>query len=130
MQKLLTTYLLSMAFLVFKGKLQMNKAKNNLKDELVQPRLCPTTQGMTLQVNITRWSITTSNYILCSWRWSSSIQSANTRPGADYGSDHELLFATFRLKLKKVRKTTRPFRYDLNQIPYIIQWKWEIDSWN
>ena len=40
------------------------------------------------------------------------------RPGADYGSDHELLIAKFRLKLKKVRKTTRPFRYDLNQIPY------------
>ena len=47
-----------------------------------------------------------------------SIQSANTRPGADTGSDHELLIAKFRLKLKKVRKTTRPFRYDLNQIPY------------
>ena len=41
-----------------------------------------------------------------------------TRPGADGGSDHELLIAKFRLKLKKVRKTTRPFRYDLNQIPY------------
>ena len=41
-----------------------------------------------------------------------------TRPGADYGSDHELLIAKFRLKLKKVGKTTRPFRYDLNQIPY------------
>ena len=41
-----------------------------------------------------------------------------TRPGADCGSDHELLFAKFRLKLKKVGKTTRPFRYDLNQIPY------------
>ena len=41
-----------------------------------------------------------------------------TRPGADCGSDHELLIAKFRLKLKKVRKTTRPFRYDLNQIPY------------
>ena len=41
-----------------------------------------------------------------------------TRPGADCGSDHELLFAKFRLKLKKVRKTTRPFSYDLNQIPY------------
>ena len=41
-----------------------------------------------------------------------------TRPGADYGSDHELLIAIFRLKLKKVGKTTRPFRYDLNQIPY------------
>ena len=58
------------------------------------------------------------NYIPCSWRWSCSIQSANTRPGAGYGSDHELLIATFRLKLKKVGKTTRPFRYDLNQIPY------------
>ena len=47
-----------------------------------------------------------------------SIQSAETRPGADCGSDYELLIAIFRLKLKKVRKTTRPFRYDLNQIPY------------
>ena len=43
---------------------------------------------------------------------------SKTRPGADYGSDHELLIAKFRLKLKKVGKTTRLFRYDLNQIPY------------
>ena len=56
--------------------------------------------------------------ILCSQRWRNSIQSAKTRPGADCGSDHELLIAKFRLKLKKVGKTTRPFRYDLNQIPY------------
>ena len=48
----------------------------------------------------------------------SSIQSAKTRLGADCGSDHELLIAKFRLKLKNVGKTTRPFRYDLNQIPY------------
>ena len=41
-----------------------------------------------------------------------------TRPGADCGSDHELLIVKFRLKWKKVGKTTRPFRYDLNQIPY------------
>ena len=41
-----------------------------------------------------------------------------TRPGDDDGSDHELLIAKFRLKLKKVEKTTKPFRYDLNQIPY------------
>ena len=47
----------------------------------------------------------------------SSIQSAKTRLGTDCGSDHELLIAKFRLKLKKVGKTTRPFRYDLNQIP-------------
>ena len=46
------------------------------------------------------------------------LQSAETRLGADCGSDHELFIATFRLKLKKVGKTTRPFRYDLNQIPY------------
>ena len=59
-----------------------------------------------------------SDYILCSQRWRSSIQSTQTRPGADCGSDHELLVVNFRLKLKKVGKATRPFRYDLNQIPY------------
>ena len=58
------------------------------------------------------------DYILCSQRWRSSIQSANTRKGADCGSEHELLISKFRLKLKKVGKTTRPFRYELNQIPY------------
>ena len=58
------------------------------------------------------------NYILCSQRWRSSIHSAKTRPGADCGSDHELLIAKFRLKLKIEGKTTRSFRYDLNQIPY------------
>ena len=57
------------------------------------------------------------DYMLCSQGWRSSIQSAKTRPGADCGSNHELL-AEFRLKLKKIGKTTRPFRYDLNQIPY------------
>ena len=46
------------------------------------------------------------------------IQSAKTRPGTDCGSDHEFLFAKFRLRLKKVGKTTSPFRHDLNQIPY------------
>ena len=58
------------------------------------------------------------NYIVCSQWWRSSVQSAKTRPGADCGSDHELLIAKFRLKLKKVGKSTRAFRYDLNQIPY------------
>ena len=62
------------------------------------------------------------DYILCSQRWrlyrAVSIQSAKTRPGADCGSDHERPIAKFRLKMKKVEKTTRPFRYDLNQIPY------------
>ena len=59
-----------------------------------------------------------TDYILCSQRWGSSIQSAKTRPGADCDSDHEILIAKFRLKLKEVGNTTRPFRYDLNQIPY------------
>ena len=58
------------------------------------------------------------DYILCGQRWRSSIQSAKIKPGADCGSDHELLIAKFRVKLKKVENTTRPFRYDLNQIPY------------
>ena len=48
----------------------------------------------------------------------SSIKSAKTRPGADCSSDHKLIIAKFRLKLKKVGKMTRPFRYELNQIPY------------
>ena len=58
------------------------------------------------------------DYILCSLRWRSSIQSAETRLGVDCGSDHALLTAKFRLKWKKVGNTTRPFRYDPNQIPY------------
>ena len=58
------------------------------------------------------------DYILCSRRGRSPIQSAETRPGADCGSDHELLVAKFRLKLKKVGKTTSPFRYALNQFPH------------
>ena len=59
-----------------------------------------------------------TDYILCSQRWRSSIQSATIRPEADCGSNHEILIAKFRLKLKKVGKTTRPFKYHLNQIPY------------
>ena len=58
------------------------------------------------------------DYILCSESWRSSIQSAKTKPGANCGSDHEFLITKFRLKLKEVWKTTRPFRYDLNYVPY------------
>ena len=57
-------------------------------------------------------------YILCSQRWKSSIQSAETKEGAESGSANELLNAKLGLKLKKVGKTTRPFRYNLIQIPY------------
>ena len=59
----------------------------------------------------------------CSGRWRSSIQSAKSRPGTDCGSYHELLIPKFRLKLKKVRETTRAFRYDLIKPLTIIQWK-------
>ena len=90
-----------------------------------------TTQENTLHLveYITRWSIlkwisldgpywNQTDYILCSQRWRSSIQSAKTRLGANWGSDYELFIAKFRLILKKVGKTTRPSRYDLNKIPY------------
>jgi len=58
------------------------------------------------------------DYILCSQMYRSSIQASKMRLEADCGSDHELLIAKFRLKLKKVEKTTRPFRYDLNHFSY------------
>ena len=64
-----------------------------------------------------------TDYILCSQRWRSSIQSAKTRPGADCGSDHEHFIAKFRLILKKAQNMTRPFKYDLNQIPNDYMWK-------
>ena len=56
------------------------------------------------------------DYTLCSQTWRSFIQSAKRRQGADCGTDHEILIAKFRRKLKKVGKTTRPFRYDLNPL--------------
>ena len=61
------------------------------------------------------------DYILHSQRWRNCIQLAKIRLGADCGSDHELLIEKFRLKWKKVGKTTRPFRYDINQIPYEVE---------
>ena len=97
------------------------------KANRVLPRECtghskhplPTTQQKTLHKDITRWSILKSDWLYsCSQRWRSSLESKNTRLGADCGSDHGLLIVKFRLKLKKVGKTTIPFRYDINQIPY------------
>ena len=63
------------------------------------------------------------DYITCSQRRRNTIQSAKIKSGADCGSEHELLIAKFRLKLKKVGKTTIAFTYDLNQTLTIIQWK-------
>ena len=79
----------------------------------------PTTKEKTLQMDITRWPTPKSD-------WLYSLQSkmeklytvSKNKTGSWCGSDHELLIAKFRLKLKKVGKTTRPYRYDLNQIPY------------
>ena len=68
------------------------------------------------------------DYTLCSQRQRSYIQSAKTRLGTDCRSDYQLLITKFRLKLKKAGKTTRPARYDLNQIPYEYHWRWWIDS--
>ena len=68
-------------------------------------------------MDITRWLTLKSDGLLQP-KMGSSIQSTKTRPEADCGSDHVFLIIKFRLKLKKVGKTTRPFRYDLNQIPY------------
>ena len=97
------------------------------KTNRVLPRKCtghrkhplPTTQEKTLHMDINRWSTLKSDWLYSfSQRWRSSIQTTKTRPGADCGSEHELLIAKFRLKLKKEGETTRPFRYDLNQISY------------
>ena len=69
--------------------------------------------------DITRWSIPKSDGLYpLEAKIKKSTQSVKTRPGADCGSDHELLIAKFRLTLKKVGKATRPFMYDLNQTPY------------
>ena len=70
-------------------------------------------------MDITRWSTPKSDWLYSLQPKIEKLYTVNkTRPGADYGSDHELLITKFRLKLKKVGKTPRPFRYELNHIPY------------
>ena len=98
----------------------------------VLPRECtghsqhplPTTQRKTLHLDITRWSIPKSDWLyFLQMKVEKLYTVSKTRPGADCCSDHELLIRKFRLKSKKVGKTTRPFKYDLNQIPldYIVE---------
>ena len=79
----------------------------------------PTTQDKNLHMDITRWSMQKSDGLYSLQPKMEKLYTVSKkRPGADCGSDYELLIAKFRLKLKKVGNTTRPFRYDLNQITY------------
>ena len=94
------------------------KFMNQVKLKVVKQEMARVNTDI-LGISKLKWPVLkTTDHILCSWRWRNSVQSAKTRPGADCGSDHELLIKKFRLKLKKVGKTTRPFRYDWNQIAY------------
>ena len=68
-------------------------------------------------MDITRWSEMRLLIFFAAKDGEDLYSQQKTRPGADCGSDHELLITKFRLKWKKIGKTTRPFRYDLNQIP-------------
>ena len=90
-----------------------------IREHTVHSKHPPTTQETILHMDITRWPILKSDWLhSLQPRWRSSIFSAKTRLGADCGSNHELFIAKPTLKLKKVGKTTRPFRYDLKQSPY------------
>ena len=101
--------------------MSLSKLRERVKD---REAWCAAVHGVTKSQSwLSDWTTTTISwyqvfklfdYILCSQRWRSSIQSAKIRPGAECGSDHEFLIAKFRLKVKKVGKTTRPFRYALN----------------
>ena len=110
------------ANLALEYKTKQFKANRVLPRERIGHRKhpLPTTQEKTLHMDITRWSTLKSDglYSLQPKVVKLYTVSKKIRPGADCGSDHELLSAKFRLKLKKVGKTTRPFKYDLNQIPY------------
>ena len=77
-----------------------------------------TTQEKTLYMDITRWSMQKADWLYSLQPKIEKLYTVSKNKGADCGSDHELLIAKFRLKFKKVGKTTRPFRDDLNQIPY------------
>ena len=107
------------------------------KANWVLPRECtghskhplPTTQEKTLNMDITKWSTPKADWLYSFQPKMEKLYTVSkSRLGADCGSDHEFLSAKFRLKLKKVWKTTRPLRYDLNQIPFDIQWKWQVYS--
>ena len=84
----------------------------------VTVRICSNTRGDSTYRHHHSQYQNQIDYVICSQIRRGSIQSEKTRPGADCGSDHELLIAKFRFKLKNLGKTTRPLRYDLNQVLY------------
>ena len=86
------------------------------ENTLVIANTLPTPQQKTLHVDITRWPTLKSDLLYSLQPKMEKLYTVSKNKTRS--SDHEFLIATFRLKLKKVRKTTRPFRYDLNQIPY------------
>ena len=101
-----------------------NTEWSRVKANRVLPRECtghskhplPTTQEKTLHMDITRWSTPKSDWLYSLQPMMEKLYTVNKNKTRS--SDHELLIAKFRLELKKVGKTARPFRYDLNQIPY------------
>ena len=116
------------------GKVAQNEAGQRLiesckEDALVIPNPLLTTQETTVCMDITRQSI-----LKLDWLYSlqpktrNSIQSAKARPGADCGSDHELLVTKFRLKVKKVGKPVDHLGMTQVKSLTIMQWKWQIDS--
>ena len=101
-------------------RMKQSKANRVLPKEHSGHRKCPlpTTQEKTLHMDITRWSTPKSDWLYSLQPKMEKLYTIKkTRPGAACGSDHELLITKFRFKLKKLGKTARPFRYDLNQIP-------------
>ena len=108
---------------IWPWSMEWSRAKTNR----VLPRKCtghskhplPTTQEKTLHMDITRWSTLKPDWLYSLQPNMEKLYTVNkNKTRADCGSDHELLIAKFRLKLKKAGKTARPFRYDLNKIPY------------
>ena len=101
--------------------MKRTKANSALpREHTYQSKHClSATQEMTLYMDIARWSILKSDWLCPLQQKIEKIYTVSKiRPGANCGSDRELLIAKVRLKLKKVGKTTRPFRYHLNQNPY------------
>ena len=111
--------------------------RNRAKANRVLPRECTghskpslPQHETTLHINITRWSILKSDWLYSLWSKVEKLYTVSKNKAGSYcGSDHELLIAKFRLKLKKVGKTLDHSGMTKRKSLRIIQWKWEIDHW-